>query len=174
MARKKLTNIFQDTANGAKCMRKGLAEALEYARKGDTLVVWRLDRLGRSLAQLIDFMKCLKDRGIGFRSIVDTIDTATPIGQFFFHVTGAFSELERNLICERTLASLEAARARGRNGGRPKALDEEDALMALELHQSNKTSVEAISRRFGVTKRTLYRYLERQKSMKSVDTSRSG
>ncbi len=87
------------------------------------------------------------------------------MGQFFFQVTGAFSELERNLIRERTLAGLEAARARGRKGGRPKALDEEDVLMALELHQSNKASVEAISKRFGVAKRTLYRYLERQKSV---------
>lgn len=155
--------IFQDMASGAKGIRKGLSEALEYARESDTLVVWRLDRLGRSLAQLIDFMKGLNNRGIGFRSIIDTIDTTTSMGQFFFHVTGAFSELERNLIRERTLAGLEAARARGRHGGRPKALDEEDALMAWELHQSNKASVEAISKRFGVAKRTLYRYLEKQK-----------
>lgn len=84
------------------------------------------------------------------------------MGQFFFHITGAFSELERNLIRERTLAGLEAARARGRNGGRPKALDEQDALMALEPHQLNKASIEAISKRFGVAKRTLYRYLQKQ------------
>lgn len=89
------------------------------------------------------------------------------VGQFFFHVTGAFSELERNLIRERTVAGLEAARARGRHGGRPKALDEEDAMMAFELHQSNKTSIDAISKRFGVAKRTLYRYLERQKTAKN-------
>lgn len=158
------TKIFQDTVSGAKGIRKGLSEALDYAREGDTIIVWRLDRLGRSLGQLIELMRVLNERGIGFRSLVETIDTSTPIGQFFFHVTGAFSELERNLIRERTLAGLEAARARGRNGGRPKALDEEDALMALELHQSNKATIEAISKRFGVAKRTLYRYLERQRS----------
>lgn len=161
------SKIFHDTASGAKGVRMGLSEALEYAREGDTLVVWRLDRLGRSLAQLIDFMKNLKARGIGFRSIVDTIDTTTSMGQFFFHVTGAFSELERNLIRERTLAGLEAARARGRNGGRPKALDEQDALMAFELHQSNKATVEAISKRFGVGKRTLYRYFRRSSLLES-------
>lgn len=167
LAKAGCTKIFQDTASGAKATRKGLSEALEYAREGDTLVVWRLDRLGRSLTQLIEFMNALKDRSISFRSLIESIDTTTPIGQFFFHVTGAFSELERNLIRERTVAGLEAARARGRHGGRPKALDAEDAMMAFELHQSNKASIDAISKRFGVAKRTLYRYLERQKTAKN-------
>ena len=156
--------IFQDAASGTKTERKGLGEALDYARDGDTLVVWRLDRLGRSLSQLIEFTSTLKNRQIGFKSLVEAIDTTTTTGQFFFHVIGAFAELERNLIRERTMAGLAAARARGRHGGRPKALDEEGFAMALELYQGNKNSVGAISTRLGVAKRTLYRYLERDRA----------
>ena len=155
--------IFQDAASGAKAERKGLTEALEYAREGDTLVVWRLDRLGRSLGQLIELMNGFKARKIGFRSLVEAIDTTTPTGQFFFQVTGAFAELERNLIRERTRAGLEAARARGRSGGRPRVLDDEGLAMALELYRANKIQVSTIAKRMGVAKRTLYRYLERNK-----------
>jgi DNA invertase Pin-like site-specific DNA recombinase len=165
------TKIFQDTTGGAAVERKGLNEALSYAREGDTLVVWRLDRLGRSLGSLIEFTNMLKSRKIGFRSVTDTIDTTTSTGQFFFHVTGAFAELERNLIRERTMAGLEAARARGRHGGRPRALDDEGCAMAHELYRANKNSVSAIARRLGVAKRTLYRYLEQSRSQELQHSS---
>jgi DNA invertase Pin-like site-specific DNA recombinase len=156
--------IFQDAASGTKGERKGLVEALGYVRDGDTLVVWRLDRLGRSLGQLIELTNGLQARKVSFKSLVEAIDTTTTTGQFFFHVTGAFAELERNLIRERTKAGLEAARARGRTGGRPKAIDSDGLAMALELYASNKNSVESISRQMGIAKRTLYRYLERHKA----------
>ena len=155
--------IFQDAASGAKADRKALTEALAYARTGDTLVVWRLDRLGRSLRDLIELMNGLQIRNIGFKSIVEVIDTTSPTGQFFFQVTGAFAELERNLIRERTRAGLEAARVRGRSGGRPRVLDDEGLAMALELYRGNNTQVSSIAKRLGVAKRTLYRYLERSK-----------
>ena len=160
--------IFQDAASGAKADRKGLGEALAYAREGDTLVVWRLDRLGRSLGQLIELTNALQVRKVGFKSLVEVIDTTTPTGQFFFHVTGAFAELERNLIRERTKAGLEAARARGRKGGRPRAIDSEGLAMALELYESNKNSVGSISNQLGIAKRTLYRYLERHKAESAI------
>lgn len=156
--------IFQDVVSGAKAERKALKEAMEYVRPGqDTLVVWRLDRLGRSLGHLIEFMTMLREKGIGFKSIIEAIDTTTPTGQFFFHVTGAFAELERNLIRERTMAGLIAARARGRKGGRPKALDQEKFKMALQLYEDKHNSVGSISKTLGITKRTLYRYLESNK-----------
>ena len=115
--------IYQEIVSGIKAERKTLNEALSYLRTGDTLVVWRLDRLGRSLKQLIELINSLQERYVGFKSVVEAIDTTTPTGQFFFHITGAFAELERNLIRERTRAGLASARARGRKGGRPKALD---------------------------------------------------
>ena len=108
-------------------------------------------------------MNDLKGQQIGFRSLVESIDTATPTGQFFFQVTGAFAELERNLIRERTLAGLTAARARGRRGGRPKALDKVNLSMALEIYRAKNVSVGSICKRFEVSKRTLYRYLAETK-----------
>src|ERR1700674_5889821 len=113
--------IFRDTASGAKADRPGLAQALEYVRAGDTLAVWRLDRLGRSLTQLTELMTRLDERGVGFRSLTEQIDTTTSGGKLIFHIFGALAEFERNLIRERTQAGLLAARARGRKGGRPKA-----------------------------------------------------
>src|SRR5512147_2967937 len=114
--------IFTDTASGAKAERIGLEEALNYVRPGDTLVVWRLDRLGRSLPHLIETITGLNNRGIGFKSITESIDTTTSGGKLIFHIFGALAEFERDLIKERTQAGLTAARARGRLGGRPKAL----------------------------------------------------
>src|SRR3954469_24529125 len=115
------SRIFTDTASGAKSEREGLTEALSYVRVGDTLVVWKLDRLGRSLKDLIERIKQLNDRKIGFRSITENIDTTTSGGKLIFHIFGALAEFERDIIRERTNAGLEAARARGRLGGRPKA-----------------------------------------------------
>jgi DNA invertase Pin-like site-specific DNA recombinase len=116
------SKIFTDTASGAKTERKGLDNALNYVRKGDTFVVWRLDRLGRSLPHLIATMTDLEERGIGFKSLIENIDTTTSGGKLIFHIFGALAEFERDIIRERTQAGLLAARARGRKGGRPHAL----------------------------------------------------
>ncbi len=153
--------IFQDTASGSISDRKVLNETIEYLRSGDTLVVWRLDRLGRSLKKLIEFTNELNERKIGFKSIVESIDTTTTTGRFFFHVTGAFAELERNLIRERTKAGLDAARARGRKGGRPTAIDSKTFEIALQLYNDKKISVGDMCQRLGIVKRTFYRHLEK-------------
>src|SRR5204863_7105627 len=115
------TKIYSDVVSGAKEERKGLQEAMEYVREGDTLVVWRLDRLGRSLKHLIETITRLNNRKIGFKSITENIDTTTSGGKLVFHIFGALAEFERDIIRERTKAGLEAARARGRKGGRPNA-----------------------------------------------------
>lgn len=151
--------IFTDTVSGGIRERKGLNEALEYLRNGDILVVWRLDRLGRSVRHLVDLMNSFKERGIGFKSISETIDTATSIGQFFFHITAAFAELERNLIRERTQAGLSVARARGRKGGRKKAIDSETFKIALQLYNDKQISVSSLCKRLSINERTFYRYL---------------
>src|SRR5215217_3614178 len=116
------TKIFTDTASGAQAERKGLTEALSYVRAGDNLVVWKLDRLGRSLKDLIARITELNDRKIGFKSLTEQIDTTTSGGKLIFHIFGALAEFERDIIRERTNAGLEAARARGRRGGRRKTL----------------------------------------------------
>jgi DNA invertase Pin-like site-specific DNA recombinase len=129
------SKIFTDAASGAKAERKGLEEALHYVRSGDTLVVWRLDRLGRSLPHLITTLTALEERGIGFKSLTENIDTTTSGGKLIFHIFGALAEFERNLIRERTQAGLTAARARGRKGGRPKALIGKQRSIALDLYE---------------------------------------
>ncbi len=116
------SKIFTDELSGAKTDRPGLTEALNYLRAGDTLVVWKLDRLGRSLKDLIEHVEHLKSNGIEFKSLNESIDTASPTGKFTFHLFSALAEFERDLIRERTRAGLAAARARGRIGGRKKAL----------------------------------------------------
>ena len=128
--------IFTDTASGIKAERKGLDEALGYVRKGDTLVVWRLDRLGRSLPHLITTMTDLEERGIGFKSLTENIDTTTRGGKLIFHIFGALVEFERNLIKERTRAGLTAARARGKKGGRPKALTARQPVLPVTSMRS--------------------------------------
>src|SRR5262245_20824752 len=153
------TKLFQEVASGAQAKRQGLTAALAYVRAGDTLVVWRLDRLGRSLGQLIILMNTLPQQQIGFQSVVEAIDTTTATGQFFFQITGAFAELERNLMRERTLAGLASARRRGRKGGRPKAIDAETFAMAVQLYQARTSSVQSICTRLGIARRTFYRYL---------------
>ncbi len=145
--------IFEEIVSGIKTDRQNLNEAVSYLRPGDSLVVWRLDRLGRTLKQLIELINTLKERGIGFVSITEAIDTTTPTGQFFFHITAAFAELERDLIRERTKAGLASARARGRKGGRPKAIDSEAFQMALILYNEKKTTVANISKQFNISKR---------------------
>jgi DNA invertase Pin-like site-specific DNA recombinase len=150
---------FEDRISGAKAERPGLAAALEYVRKGDTLLVWRLDRLGRSLKDLIDIVGGLEKRGVGFRSLQEAIDTTTSGGRLIFQIFGALAEFERNLIRERTRAGLAAARARGRKGGRPKTLDRQKRELLYRLYDEKKHTIKEIGQLMGVSKPTLYAYL---------------
>ncbi len=152
--------IFTDTASGARMERAGLEEALSFVRSGDTLVVWRLDRLGRSLKHLIETVSSLQERGIGFRSLNENIDTTSSGGKLIFHVFGALAEFERDLIRERTRAGLQAARARGRKGGRPRALDARKVAMARSLYSDKNNSIEDICKMLRISRPTLYRYLK--------------
>jgi DNA invertase Pin-like site-specific DNA recombinase len=152
------TKIFTDVISGAKTERSGLEEALNYVRKGDTLVVWRLDRLGRSLPHLIATMMALEEQGIGFKSLTENIDTTTSGGKLIFHIFGALAEFERNLIRERTQAGLSAARARGKRGERPKALTGRQVGIAHDLYEKRHPIAE-ICRTLKVSKATLYRAL---------------
>jgi DNA invertase Pin-like site-specific DNA recombinase len=159
---------FTDTASGAKIERKGLDAALSYVRKGDTLVVWRLDRLGRSLPHLITTMTDLEGRGIGFKSLTENIDTTTSGGKLIFHIFGALAEFERNLIRERTQAGLTAARARGKRGGRPNNLTARQRTIAQSLYDDPKNSIAEICRTLKISKATLYRYIKpREREQKS-------
>jgi DNA invertase Pin-like site-specific DNA recombinase len=152
--------IFTDTASGASTERPGLETALSHLRKGDVLVVWRLDRLGRSLPHLIETIKGLDERGIGFRSVTEHIDTTTSGGKLIFHIFGALAEFERDIIRERTQAGLEAARARGRTGGRRRSLTPKEAAMARRLAEDKSSPINEIARRFNVSRVTLWRYLK--------------
>ena len=154
--------VFQETASGAKADRPILAELLAYIRKGDTLVVWRLDRLGRSLPHLIETVAALAARGIGFKSLTEQIDTTTPGGKLVFHVFGALAEFERDLVRERTNAGLQAARARGRNGGRPLLLDAKKRAVAASLYADPNVSINDICKALGVSRTTLYRALHKK------------
>ena len=154
--------VFPDRVSGAGSERPGLKAALEYVRKGDTLLVWRLDRLGRSLKDLIEVIRGLEQRGVGFRSLQESIDTTTSGGRLIFHVFGALAEFERNLIRERTRAGLEAARARGRKGGRPRILDGKKQELAYKLYDEKRYTINEICRMLGISKPTLYAYLQRR------------
>ncbi len=152
--------LFTDTASGSQVVRPGLEEALTYVRSGDILVVWRLDRLGRSLRHLIDTIGALQERGIGFRSLQEQIDITTSGGKLVFHVFGALAEFERDLIRERTQAGLLAARARGRLGGRPRALDLRKAQIAQALYHDKSNAIADICRTLHISRATLYRYIK--------------
>ncbi len=153
--------VFEETASGAKADRPVLAEVLAYLRPGDALVVWRLDRLGRSLPHLIETVAALAARGIGFKSLTEQIDTTTPGGKLVFHVFGALAEFERDLVKERTHAGLAAARARGRLGGRPKKLgDPKKLALALALYDGGQADIATICATLGVSRATLYRALK--------------
>lgn len=156
--------IFTDTASGAKAERNGLEEAKSYAREGDTLVVWRLDRLGRSLKDLIATIAALSNRNIGFKSLTENIDTTTSGGKLVFHIFGALAEFERDIIRERTQAGLTAARARGRLGGRPKALSGKAVAHLRELYNNKNNSIDGICRTLNISRATLYRYLGTEKN----------
>src|SRR5712692_6560957 len=133
--------IFTDIISGAKAERKGLEEAKNYVREGDTLVVWKLDRLGRSLRDLIEIITDLHNRKIGFKSLTESIDTTTSGGKLIFHIFGSLAEFERDIIRERTQAGLQAARGRGRGGGRPKILDRRKVGMVAQLYRDKNNSV---------------------------------
>lgn len=151
--------IFKDITSGIKTERKGLSAALDYIRPGDVLVVWKLDRLGRSLKHLIELVTGLEEKNIGFCSLQEAIDTTTNNGKLFFHLFGALAEFERGIIYERTMAGLKAAKARGKVGGRPRKMDKEKLIMARALMQDNSIPVKEVCKRLGICKATLYNYL---------------
>ena len=153
--------IFTDVISGSKSERKGLKEMLDYLRENDTVVVFRLDRLGRSLKDLIDIMNLFKNKNIHFKSISENIDTATPTGKLIFHITGAFAEFERNIIRERTKAGIESARTRGRKGGRPTKMTEERIKMAKILHNDKSLSINDILKQMNIKRGLFYRMLKK-------------
>lgn len=150
--------VFMDQASGASPERDGLAEALAYVRPGDVLVVWKLDRLGRSLRHLLDVVAELGERGVGFRSLTEQLDTTTPAGRMLFAVVGALAEFERDLIRERTLAGIRTAAANGRKGGRPSTVSAEQLAQARRL-LAEGTGPSAAARAVGVTRQALGRAL---------------
>jgi DNA invertase Pin-like site-specific DNA recombinase len=151
--------LFSDVAGGTGAERPGLAKALEFVRRGDTLVVWKLDRFGRSLRDLVESVNALKERKVGFRSLQEAIDTTTSGGRLIFHVFASLAEFERDLIRERTHAGLKAARARGRNGGRPRILTGKRLELAQSLFDDPKNAPRDIAKTIGVSLSTLYRYV---------------
>jgi DNA invertase Pin-like site-specific DNA recombinase len=161
--------IFEDQLSGAKSDRPGLQEAINYARPGDTLVVWRLDRLSRSLKDLIEMVTLLESKGIGLKSLQEAIDATSSSGKLIFHIFGALAEFERNLIRERTQAGLQAARARGRKGGRPKSLNKDKQALSVKLYDEKKHTIAQICQMMEISKPTLYKYIEAAKSQNSGD-----
>jgi DNA invertase Pin-like site-specific DNA recombinase len=155
-----VVRIFQEKASGTREDRPELAAVLDYLRPGDTLVVWRLDRLGRSLKHLIEVVTDLEQRGVGFRSIHESIDTTTAAGRLVFHIFGALAEFERSLIVDRTRAGLAAARNRGAKPGRKPSLTTEQAQMVRDLHARGDYSITAIAAAVGASRATVYRTLE--------------
>ncbi len=151
--------VFDETASGAKSDRPELIKALGYCRQGDVLVVWKLDRLARSLKQLIATVENLENRGIQFQSVTEGLDTTSAGGRLVFHIMGALAEFERGLIQERTTAGLKSARERGRVGGRPKALNKSDIATAKALLADESFSMADVAKRLNVSPATLYRRL---------------
>lgn len=154
--------LFTDQASGGRHDRPGLTAAQSHLRRGDTLMVWKLDRLGRSVRQLVELVAALEREGIHFASITDRIDTATPAGRFFFHVMAALAEMERDLIRERTRAGLHAAKARGRLGGRRPKLTPQQLAHAKKLLEDPETTGAEVAETFGVARSTLYRSIGRR------------
>jgi DNA invertase Pin-like site-specific DNA recombinase len=174
----KCGRIFTDKASGAKAQRPVLIEALQCCRPGDTLVVWKLDRLGRSLPHLVETVRDLIAREVGFNSLQENIDTTTSGGKLIFHIFASLAEFERDIIRERTHAGLSSARARGRKGGRPKGIDEKKRKAALALKKDPERSVKEICDILGMSRNTYYKYTQsenkldeaQQKSQQSEDS----
>ncbi|HDG8789411.1 TPA: recombinase family protein [Staphylococcus aureus] len=161
--------IFSDHMSGSKSKRPGLDKAIEYARSGDTIVVWRLDRLGRNMEDLITLVNELNNRGVSFHSLEEniTMDKSSSTGQLLFHLFAAFAEFERNLILERSSAGRIAARARGRYGGRPEKLNKQD-LKLLKTLYDNGTPIKTIAEQWKVSRTTIYRYLNKLKDRENA------
>ncbi|WP_434274533.1 recombinase family protein [Aliarcobacter cryaerophilus] len=151
--------IFQDKITGTKLKREQLQNAIDYLRAGDVLVIWKLDRLGRSLKDLLLIVNELNQKEIGLKSLHENIDTTTPTGKLIFHIFASLAEFEKDVIKERTNAGLKAARARGRVGGRPKKLTDKQLTLLKTLHQDKNTSLSDISNILGISKKTIYNYL---------------
>ena len=154
--------IFSEHISGAKSDRPQLQEMIKHLRKGDVVVVWKLDRLGRSLRDLVNLISKFQEAGVEFQSLQDNIDTTTPAGKLAFHMFAALAEFERDIISSRTKAGLEAARARGRKGGRPKGLSkkaQDKARLAESLYKEKERSITEICEHLDISKPTLYRYL---------------
>jgi DNA invertase Pin-like site-specific DNA recombinase len=161
--------IYEEKASGAKEDRPELARALDHMRKGDVLVVWKLDRLARSLKQLVLVLEDLGKRGVGFRCLAPAIDTTTPEGRLLYSITGAFAEFEREIIRQRTRAGLKAALARGRKGGRPKALNAASKAKARAMLRDPEISVAAVAEGLGVSRSTLYLHLPEARKRSKED-----
>ena len=151
--------IFVDKVSSVAAARPGIDKAFSYLREGDTLVVWRLDRLGRSLKHLIEMVGNFEEKKVGFQSLQEAIDTTSSSGKLVFHMFGALAEFERHLIAERTRAGLSAARARGKKGGRPKSLNKKEREVAVRLYNERKNSIKEICEILKISKPTLYSYL---------------
>ena len=162
--------IFSDHISGSRSKRPGLDKAIEFARSGDTIVVWRLDRLGRNMADLITLVNELNNRGVSFHSLEEniTMDKSSSTGQLIFHLFAAFAEFERNLILERSSAGRIAARARGRYGGRPEKLNKQD-LKLLKTLYDNGTPIKTIAEQWKVSRTTIYRYLNKLNNQENKD-----
>ena len=160
--------IFVDEISGTVAKREGLEKAKEILRKGDMLIVWRLDRLGRSIRDLIDWVTLLEEEGIGFKSLQESIDTTTSSGKLVFHIFAALAEFERNLIRERTNAGLASARARGKLGGRKKSLSVKERKRAVEMHKRKNHTVQQICEMMNITKPTLYAYIREEQASQNA------
>jgi DNA invertase Pin-like site-specific DNA recombinase len=150
--------IFDDKMSGAKAARPGLMEAIAYMRPGDTLVVWKLSRLGRSLKQLIETVQLLGEKGIELKSLNESIDTNSATGKLLFHIIAAFAQFERDNMIENTKAGLEAARARGKKGGRRRVMDEKKKAIALALRADPKRPIGEICKTLNISRASFYRY----------------
>lgn len=168
------SKVFVDTGSGSLDERPELQRLREQLRPGDTVVVWRLDRLGRSIRHLIDTMTELNDQGVGFRSLTENIDTTTPGGRLVFHLFAALAEFERDLIRDRTKAGLAAARARGRLGGRPRALTSDQVAAARGMYDQQDMTVAQIGEVLGVSRATIYRALGKEPVASKRATARAG
>lgn len=158
--------LFGEILSGLKKDKPKLNEALQYLKSGDTLIVWRLDRISRSLKELLEIVTALELKGVNFKSLQECIDTSTSTGKFMFHIFGALAEFESNIIRERTKAGLAAARERGRKGGRPKILNKDQQKFVSKLYQNKKYTVEQLCEIMGISRPTLYKYIALKKNPK--------
>jgi DNA invertase Pin-like site-specific DNA recombinase len=152
--------VYQEQVSGMKEKREELTKLKEQLRAGDIVVVWKLDRLGRSLKDLVQTVKDFEDMGVGLRSLTESIDTTSNTGKLIFHIFASLAEFERELIRERTFAGLSSARARGRIGGRPKKITPEKIIQMKAMHKDTKIEISEMCKTFGIARNTLYKYLE--------------